>query len=67
MSLKHFHLFFIVASIVIVLWYGYWEISMIGKDASGRHIMMAILSLAIATGMVVYLAKVYRIFKRINA
>ena len=67
MSLKHFHLFFIFASIVIVLWYGYWEISMIGDDASRRHIIMAVLSVAVASGLVVYLIKVYKKFKRIDA
>lgn len=67
MSLKHFHLFFIVASIIISLWYAYWEISMIGQDDSGRHLPMAILSVVVAASLAFYVVKVFKKFKRINA
>jgi hypothetical protein len=67
MSLKHFHLVFILLSTVVTLWYGFWELSMIGSGSTAGHIARTGMSLILSGGLIYYLIKVIQKFRRISA
>lgn len=65
MSLKHFHLVFIILSTLVILWYGLWELSMIESSSSAGHITMAVVSLFITLGLIYYTILVIQKFRRL--
>ena len=67
MSLKHFHLVFILSSTLIVLWYGFWELRMIGSGSTAGHIALAVMSAFIAGGLIFYTIQIVQKFRRISA
>lgn len=67
MSLKHFHIVFIVLSVLVTLWYGFWELSMIGTGSTPGHVARAVVSLILSGGLTYYLMKVMQKFRRISA
>ena len=67
MSLSQFHLFFIAASIVICLAFGYWGFqNYLNQKAGGSMLALAIGSIALGMGLMVYEIKVYRKFKTLE-
>ena len=67
MSLSQFHLFFIAASIVICVAFGYWGIqNYLNQMVEGGVLALAIGSIALGLGLVVYEIKVYRKFKTLE-
>ena len=68
MSLSQFHLFFIAASIVICLAFGYWGIqNYLNHMIGGAMLSLAIGSIALGIGLVYYEVKVYHKFKSFEA
>ena len=66
MSLKHFHIFFIVLSIITATGFGLWcFLSEKGQAADGSTAMGAI-SLVAAVGLVIYAIKFLQKLKREN-
>lgn len=59
-SLKAFHLFFIIMSIILSLWFAIYELQL---DENGSSVILAIISLLISVGMIIYGLKVYKKFK----
>lgn len=59
-SLKTFHLFFIMMSIILTVWFAIYELQL---DQNGTATTLAIVSLMITAGLVVYGLKVYKKFK----
>jgi hypothetical protein len=66
MSLKSFHVFFIIVSILLALGFGVWAVRTQGAVQSGLIHAMGAASLAIGVALVVYLALFLRKLKRID-
>ena len=58
MSLKSFHILFIILSIVIVVWFGIWELN--------RSVVVAIVSFLTGGGLVYYGVQVLKKFRTIS-
>ena len=58
MSLKSFHILFIILSIVITIWYGIWEWN--------QSQLLAIVSFLAGVGLAIYGIKVLKKFKTIS-
>ena len=54
MSLRHFHIIFIVASILLSIFFGLWALQMYSQENTGGYLMTAISSFACAAGLAVY-------------
>ena len=63
-GIKSFHLFFIIISILLTGWYGYFEI-VTPTNPGSTSIILSTASLLIALGLLVYGYNVYRKFKSI--
>lgn len=61
-SLKTFHLFFIMMSTILAVWFAVYEIKL---DENGFSMSLAIISLVISAGLIFYGIKVYKKFKTI--
>jgi len=59
-SLKTFHLFFIMMSIILAMWFAMYELQL---DENGMSTALAIVSLLISGGLIIYGLKVYKKFK----
>lgn len=67
MSLNQFHLFFIAASIFICAAFGYWGIqNYLNEMVGGSMLALAVGSIMLGIGLVVYEVKVYRKFKTLE-
>ncbi|MCH8327386.1 MAG: hypothetical protein IID15_02520 [Candidatus Marinimicrobia bacterium] len=67
MSLSQFHLFFIAASIFICAAFGYWGIqNYLNEMVGGSMLALAVGSIMLGIGLVVYEVKVYRKFKTLE-
>ena len=60
MSLKAFHIFFIVVSILFSFGFGAWGLRAHGAGRDGSILVLAILSLLAGLGLVVYLVTFIR-------
>jgi len=58
MSIKSFHILFIVLSIAITIWFGIWEWN--------QSVLLAIVSFLIGVGLVVYGIQVLKKFKTLS-
>ncbi len=58
MSIKTFHIIFIILSIVITIWFGLWEWD--------RSILLASVSFLAGSGLVIYGIQVLKKFKTIS-
>jgi len=58
MSIKTFHIIFIILSIIITIWFGLWEWD--------RSILLAIVSFLAGLGLVIYGIQVLKKFKTIS-
>jgi len=58
MSIKTFHIIFIILSIVITIWFGLWEWN--------QSILLAVISFLAGLGLVVYGIQVLKKFKTIS-
>ena len=54
MSLKAFHVVFIVCSILLAVGFGIWEIVSYSRTASTSQLIMGLVSFAVAAALVVY-------------
>lgn len=54
MSLKAFHIFFIVISILFSLGFAYWSYNMMNKSTDSSYLYYFILSLLLVIGLVFY-------------
>jgi len=59
-SLKTFHLFFIIMSIILTVWFAMYELQL---DENGMSTAIAIVSLMVSGGLIIYGLKVYKKFK----
>ena len=59
-SLKTFHLFFIMMSIILTVWFAMYELQL---DENGMSTALAIVSLMVSGGLIIYGLKVYKKFK----
>ena len=60
MSLKNFHIFFIIISIIVIAGFGVWcFVTEDGASLTGAA-AMGVISLVVAVGLVVYLVKIRR-------
>ena len=59
-SLKTFHLFFIMMSIILTVWFAMYELQL---DENGMSTALAIVSLLVSGGLIIYGLKVYKKFK----
>lgn len=66
MSLKAFHLFFIAVSVVLAIGFGVWEIMAFAESGGAGRLVAALLSFAIAAGLVVYGVRFVRKLKHIG-
>ncbi len=53
MSLKAFHIFFIIASILLAVVFGFWAVDDYSRSASGVHLTLGVGSF-IASGLLVW-------------
>jgi hypothetical protein len=60
MSLKAFHIFFIVVSILFAFGFGVWGLQAHAAGRDGAIYSLALLSLAVGAGLVVYLVAFIR-------
>jgi predicted membrane protein len=65
MSLRAFHIVFIVVSVVLSLFIAMWGFSRYAADSSGTSLALAIIFLAGAAVLIVYGKKVYGKLKEI--
>lgn len=54
MSLKQFHIVFIICSIVLAIFFGCWALSAFRYYQQGAYLLTAVLSWATALGLAVY-------------
>jgi len=59
-SLKTFHLFFIMMSIILTVWFAMYELQL---DENGMSTAIAIVSMMVSGGLIIYGLKVYKKFK----
>jgi len=59
-SRKTFHLFFIMMSIILTVWFAMYELQL---DENGMSTAIAIVSLMFSGGLIIYGLKVYKKFK----
>jgi len=62
LSIKSFHIFFIVISIVVTLGYGFWQLQNPSIDTNFST-LLGIMGILIGAGLVIYLQKVIKKFK----
>ena len=55
MSLKHVHIIFIVAAIVISMWFGIWAVNYYRDEKDRLYFILAVLSFGSLLGLTVYL------------
>jgi hypothetical protein len=60
MSLKAFHVFFIVVSIVFAAGFGVWGLREHSLGHNGRHLALGIISLLVGAALVAYLVSFVR-------
>lgn len=65
MSLKAFHIFFIVASIVLALGVGVWGVYIHLQETNVSLLLFGVGSFAVGAALVVYGVKVVRRFQRL--
>ena len=66
MSLKAFHIFFIIVSILFCLGFAWWEVDQYGMDGTFGRIAAAIGIALVAAGLVVYLMKVIKNLRNVK-
>jgi len=59
MSLRAFHIVFVVVTIVLSLYVAVWGIQQFSEDRSAMALILAILFLATAVGLLIYGKKVF--------
>ncbi|MBT3300648.1 MAG: hypothetical protein HN657_04165 [Candidatus Marinimicrobia bacterium] len=62
LSLKSFHIFFIVISIIVTAGYGVWQLQTLTVN-SGFSTALGVLGILLGIGLTIYLQKVIRKFK----
>lgn len=67
MSLKAFHIFFILVSILFSLGFSAWEFRAFAEDGDGLDILFGIVGAGAGIGLVVYLMKFVRKLKGVRA
>lgn len=65
MSLKSFHIFFIVVSVVLAFGFGAWGVYFHLVDSNLLYFVLGVSSFAVGIGLVVYGVKVARKLQRI--
>lgn len=65
MSLKSFHIFFIVVSIFLAFGFGAWSLFVHTTDPNVLYLILGLCSLVVGIGLVVYGVKVVRKLRRI--
>lgn len=66
MSLKAFHIVFIVASIVLALGFGAWSLANYFRERHALDLVFSLLSLAAGAGLVIYARFVLKKLKHIS-
>lgn len=66
MSLKAFHVVFIVVAIVLAAWVAAWGLRGLGAGGSGWEVALGAASALAAVGLVVYLARFLRKMKGVS-
>lgn len=66
MSLKAFHIFFIVISILTCLGFGAWGIHDYGVSNRTVHLILGIASFIVGSALSYYLVKIVAKFKQLN-
>ena len=66
MSLKSFHIFFIVVSAITVFGFGIWGVYIFITEADVSYLLMAIPSLAVGVALVIYGIKFLQKLKDIS-
>jgi hypothetical protein len=54
MSLKAFHIFFVVVSILLSLWVGVWGVQSYRAQGGASHLALAIVFFALGAALLVY-------------
>lgn len=65
MSLKSFHIFFIVVSILLAFGFGAWSLYAYATDPDVLYWVLGLGSLVVGVGLIVYGVKVVRKLRRI--
>lgn len=55
MSLKHVHIIFIIAAIIISLWFGVWAADYYRHEKNVLYCVLAVLSFTAFAGLILYL------------
>ncbi|HEY4643464.1 MAG TPA: hypothetical protein VIH68_01960 [Bacteroidota bacterium] len=63
MSLKHFHIVFIILSILLAFGFGIWSVNSYGKSQDSTDLTLGIISLAVGVGLIFYGRMVYKKLK----
>ncbi len=66
MSLKSFHLFFIAVSVLLAIGFGAWEVVTYVESGGAGRLVAALLSFAVAAGLIVYGVRFVRKLKHIG-
>lgn len=64
MSLKYFHIFFIILSTLLAFGFGIWGINSYAESDNSTHLGLGIVSLVIGVGLIFYAKKVYQKLKK---
>lgn len=66
MSLKTFHIFFIVVSILLAFGFAYWEFDAFRHDGEMVNLAFLVLSFASAIGLIYYCTRVIKKFRALQ-
>jgi hypothetical protein len=66
MSLKTFHLIFIIASTLLAFGFGVWEVNQYKTDGATQDLAFGVLSLAAGVGLIFYGRYVFKKLKDIS-
>ncbi|MFQ5798150.1 MAG: hypothetical protein ACE5H0_05570 [Bacteroidota bacterium] len=65
MSLKYFHIFFIILSILLTFGFGIWGVNSYSGSDNTTHLSLGIISLLVGVGLIIYGTKVYKKLKKL--
>lgn len=65
MSLRAFHIIFVIVTVALSLWVGVWGVQEFRQERSTMGLTLALIFFATAVGLVIYGQKVYRKLKEI--
>lgn len=65
MSLRAFHIIFVIVTVALSLWVGVWGVQEFRQERSTMGLSLALIFFATAVGLVIYGQKVYRKLKEI--